>query len=113
MGLVMEAILKMTSLVIVWFVSMSFMPKDFRYPICPLRAISATPPATSLRVTYSFKTRSMVFNRAADNPLFSGETRSGVVCPIAEMAIADIRTKESRVDLIFIGVGKPRTDTRR
>src|SRR5215216_7951735 len=76
-GLVIEAMRKMVSLVIATLASLSRKPKESNITSLPLRAINTTAPGNSLFFTPSSMRSLSRFSRVATNPTSSGDCALG------------------------------------
>src|SRR5262249_36050991 len=90
-GLVLEAMRKMVSLVIGALASLSRKPKESNMTSLPLRAISTTAPGSSLFLTPSFRRSLSRFSRVDTNPTSSGDCALGIPWATAGNAIASAR----------------------
>ena len=79
-GLVIEAMRKIVSLVIGALVSLSRKPKESNITILPLRAISTTAPGSSLFFTPSSRRSLSRFRRVDWKPTSSGDCALGMPC---------------------------------
>ena len=77
-GLVIEAMRKMVSLVIATLASLSRKPKESNITSLPLRAISTTAPGSSLFFTPSSMRSDSRFSRLATKPTSSGDCALGI-----------------------------------
>ena len=77
-GLVIEAMRKMVSLVIATLASLSRKPKESNITSLPLRAISTTAPGSSLFFTPSSMRSHSRFRRLATKPTSSGDCALGM-----------------------------------
>ena len=86
-GLVIEAMRKMVSLVIGALASLSRKPKESNITSLPLRAISTTAPGSSLFFTPSLRRSESRFRRVARKPTSSGDCTLGMPCAAAGSAM--------------------------
>ena len=92
MGLVIDAMRKIVSLVIGALASLSRKPNDSNITILPLRAISTTAPGSSLFFTPSLRRSLSRFNRGDRKPTSSGDCALGIPCAATGSATTSART---------------------